>query len=90
MASLCHTYDVTGASMRITFTGVTVEAKQSSLGLPALKLPSPLDAVGPNTHFPPRHQTWLDPSFLESLGESWWSHGVNCLSGPRTAGRGGA
>ena len=42
-ASLGHEYEVTDTTMTITFTGVTVES--SSLGLPPLRLPSPLDVL---------------------------------------------
>ena len=43
VASLGHTYKVTGRTMRITFTGVTVESE--TFGLGKIKLPSPLDAL---------------------------------------------
>lgn len=42
-ASLGHTYEVTGATMRITFTGVTVETDMFGIG--PVTLPSPLDAL---------------------------------------------
>jgi hypothetical protein len=42
-ASLGHTYVVNGSTMRITFTGVTVES--NPFGLPKFTLPSPLDAL---------------------------------------------
>ena len=42
-AALGHTYAVEGATMTITFTGVTVESPP--LGLPPFRLPSPLDVL---------------------------------------------
>ena len=42
-AALGHAYVVSGRTTTITFTGVTVE--EAPFGLPAFKLPSPLDAL---------------------------------------------